>query len=144
MQIKVSVKKLHKDAIIPKYHSSGSVGFDFHSIEDKIIKPNEYVLVKSGLAFAIQKGHELQIRPRSGLALKYGITVLNAPGTIDSDYRGEVGIVLINHSKNDFKINKKDRIAQGVIMNVYLADFEEKDELDTTQRAESGFGSTGV
>lgn len=138
------IKRLCEDAIIPIYQTSQSSGFDIHSIEDKIIKPSQSVMIKSGLAFAIDKGYELQIRPRSGLALKYGITVLNAPGTVDSDYRGEVCVILINHSSSDFRIGKGDRIAQGVISQVFQTSFVEKNELDETNRGDSGFGSTGI
>jgi len=141
--LNIPIKKLHADAIVPKYQSEQSSGFDIHSIEDKTIKPRTHVLIKSGLAFAIQKGYELQIRPRSGLALKYGISVLNTPGTVDSDYRGEVGVILINHSDIDFVVKKGDRIAQGVISSVFLASLVEKDTLDDTERGSNGFGSTG-
>jgi dUTP pyrophosphatase len=111
----LKVKKLNKDAIIPAYHSVEAAGFDLHSIEDVILKPGERKLIKTGLAFEIEKGYEVQIRPRSGLAFKYGITVLNSPGTIDSDYRGEIKVLLINLGENDFEIKKGERIAQAVI-----------------------------
>lgn len=141
MQIKI--KKLHQDARIPAYQSSGAAGFDFCSIEKKIIKAGEWGLVKTGLAFEISEGYELQVRPRSGLALKNGISVLNSPGTIDSDYRGEVGIVLINHSKIDFCVEVGDRIAQGVIARFEQVDFVETEKLLDTQRGTKGFGSSG-
>lgn len=141
MQIKI--KKLHKDAKIPNYQSNGSAGFDFCSIEKKIIRSGEWELVKTGLAFEIADGYELQVRPRSGLALKNAVTVLNSPGTIDSDYRGEVGIVLINHSKVDFLIEVGDRIAQGVIAKVEQVGFIEVENLSDTQRGDRGFGSSG-
>lgn len=142
MQIKI--KKLHQDAKIPAYQSSGSAGFDFCSIEKKTIKAGEWELVKTGLAFEIENGYELQVRPRSGLALKNGISVLNSPGTIDSDYRGEICVILINHSKNDFSIEIGDRIAQGVVAKVEQVGFVEVEELSQTQRGEGGFGSSGI
>lgn len=142
--MKIEIKKLHQDAYIPKYQTFGAAGFDIHSIENITIASGESKLIKTGLGMAIEDGYELQIRPRSGLALKNGITVLNTPGTIDSDYRGEIMVLLINHSKQDFIIAKGDRIAQGVISKVYQADFIEVSELDDTQRGSGGFGSSGI
>lgn len=142
--MKIQIKKLHQDAYIPKYQTSGAAGFDIHSIENVTIPSGESKLIKTGLGMAIENGYELQIRPRSGLALKNGITVLNTPGTIDSDYRGEIMVLLINHSKQDFIITKGDRIAQGVVSKVYQADFVEVSELDDTQRGSGGFGSSGI
>lgn len=142
--MKIQIKKLHQDAYIPKYQTAGAAGFDIHSIEESTIACGESKLIKTGLGMAIEDGYELQIRPRSGLALKNGITVLNTPGTIDSDYRGEIMVLLINHSKQDFIIAKGDRIAQGVISKVYQADFIEVSELDDTQRGSGGFGSSGI
>lgn len=142
--MKIQIKKLYQDAYIPKYQTSGAAGFDLHSIEDTTISSGQSRLIKTGLAMAIEDGYELQIRPRSGLALKNGITVLNTPGTIDSDYRGEIMVLLINHSKQDFIIKKGDRIAQGVVSKVYQADFIEMPELDHTQRGSGGFGSSGI
>lgn len=142
MQIKI--KKLHPKAEIPKYQTGGAVGFDFHSIEECVIAPKEWRLVKTGLAFEIPNGFELQVRPRSGLALKNGVTVLNAPGTIDSDYRGEIGVILINHSQEDFYIEIGDRIAQGVVAEVVQVKFEIANELSQTLRGARGFGSSGV
>lgn len=142
MQIKI--KKLHPNAIIPQYQTQGSAGFDLHSIEDAHLKVGERILIKTGLAFEIPCGFEMQIRPRSGLALKLGISVLNSPGTIDSDYRGEIGIILINHSKEDFKISCGERIAQGVITQVFQANFLLSEDLSSTERGEGGFGSSGI
>lgn len=141
--MKIKIKKLHQDAKIPMYQSDGAAGFDFCSVEKCVIKAGEWLLVKTGLAFEIAQGYELQIRPRSGLALKNGISVLNSPGTIDSDYRGEIGIVLINHSKIDFCIEVGDRIAQGVVASVRQVIFEEVEVLSDTQRGSGGFGSSG-
>jgi len=141
--MKIKVKKLSKLAEIPAYQSEEAAGFDLHSIDDVVIAPNERKLISTGLAFDIPAGYEIQIRPRSGLAYKHGITVLNTPGTIDSDYRGEIKVLLINHSNEDFEIKAKERIAQAVIKEVIQAEFEEVEELSETKRGEKGFGSTG-
>ena len=142
--MRVKIKQLHPDAKIPQYQTLGAAGFDLHALEDYVLKAGERVLVKTGLAFELQIGFELQIRPRSGLALKNGISVLNAPGTIDSDYRGEVGVLLINHSKEDFAIKKGDRIAQGVVARYERVEFEVCEELGESARGAGGFGSSGV
>lgn len=141
--MKMKIKKLHQDAVIPSYQSQGAAGFDFHAIEDLVLKPGQRGLVGTGLAVAIEKNYELQVRPRSGLALKHGISLVNTPGTIDSDYRGEVKIILINHGQEDFTITKGERIAQGVINEIYQAKIEVVKDLDSTERGENGFGSTG-
>ncbi len=142
--MKINVKKLHVDAIVPQYQSHEAAGFDLHAIEECTLQPAQRLLVKTGLSLALPKGYELQIRPRSGLAYKSGITVLNAPGTVDSDYRGEIMVLLINHSHEDFIIRQGDRIAQGIVQAVIQADFALVDSLDETARGTSGFGSTGV
>ena len=131
---------------LPKYETLGSAGMDLQAAIDEpiILKSGEVVLVKTGIAIALEIGFEAQIRPRSGLALKNGITVLNSPGTIDSDYRGEVCIILINHSKIDFKIETGMRIAQMVIAKYEQAQIIELTDLDETVRGKGGFGSTGV
>jgi deoxyuridine 5''-triphosphate nucleotidohydrolase (dut) len=144
----VKIRKLHNDAVIPKYQTFGAAGFDLCAIINcpekyELISPGEARLFRTGLAFAIPKGKEMQIRPRSGLALKDRITVLNTPGTIDSDFRGEVGVILINHGNGFFCVNHGERIAQGVIADVVIADLIEVDELDETERGSSGFGHTG-
>lgn len=139
----IKIKKLHVDAVIPSYQTNEAAGFDLHSVDEIIIKAGERALVKTGFAIALPSGFELQVRPRSGLALKNGITVLNSPGTVDSDYRGEIMVILINHSNEDFLIKKGDRIAQGVVQAVLQARFEEVAELDNTERGSGGFGSTG-
>lgn len=141
--MKTNIKKLNLDAIIPQYQSKDAAGFDLHSIENYTIQPNERVLIKTGLSMAIDSGYELQIRPRSGLAYKNGITVLNAPGTIDSDYRGEIMVLLINHSNDEFIIKVGERIAQGVINAIIQTSFIEVENLDETKRGSGGFGSTG-
>ena len=142
--MKLKIKKLNPEAIIPAYQTKEAAGFDLHSIEDIVLNPGERKLIATGLAFEIEYGYEVQIRPRSGLAFKHGITVLNTPGTIDSDYRGEIKVLLINHSNEKFEIKKGDRIAQAVVAPVIQAKIVEVDELSDTARGESGFGSTGV
>jgi dUTP pyrophosphatase len=139
----LKVKKLNKDAVIPAYQSEEAAGFDLHSIEDVILKPGERKLIGTGLAFEIEKGYEIQIRPRSGLAFKHGITVLNSPGTVDSDYRGEIKVLLINLGNESFEIKKGERIAQAVVAPVVQAKFEEVEILSNTKRGSGGFGSTG-
>ena len=131
---------------LPRYETELSAGMDVRSfIESPIIlKPFERKLVNTGLYAQLEKGYEIQVRPRSGLALKKGITVLNSPGTIDADYRGEIGVILINLSNDDFIINSGDRIAQLVVSKHEQPNLEQTDSLDSTSRGEKGFGSTGV
>jgi dUTP pyrophosphatase len=143
MNIKVNIKKLVENATIPSYQTPYSAGFDLHSVEDYTIQSGERALIKTGLSLALPEGYELQIRPRSGIAYKHGITVLNTPGTVDSDYRGEVMVLLINHSNDEFVIQTGERIAQGVINEIIQASFDEVAELDETVRGAGGFGSTG-
>ena len=144
----LKIKKLEngKDLPLPKYETAGSAGMDLLAAIDETltIKPGEIKLVKTGIAFALEKGFEAQVRPRSGLALKNGITVLNTPGTIDSDYRGEVCVILINHSQTDFVITRGMRIAQVVIAKYERAQVVEVENLDETLRGTGGFGSTGT
>jgi dUTP pyrophosphatase len=141
--MKLKIKKLNPEAQIPAYQTKEAAGFDLHSIEDVVLNPGERKLIGTGLAFEIEYGYEVQIRPRSGLAFKHGITVLNTPGTIDSDYRGEIKVLLINHSNEEFEIKKGDRIAQAVVAPVIQAEIVEVEELSDTTRGEGGFGSTG-
>ena len=138
------VNKSNND--LPRYETELSAGMDVRSfIESPIIlKPFERKLVNTGLYPQLEKGYEIQVRPRSGLALKKGITVLNSPGTIDADYRGEIGVILINFSNDDFIINSGDRIAQLVVSKHEQPNLEQTDSLDSTSRGEKGFGSTGV
>ena len=143
MKINVQIKKLSSEAVVPVYQSREAAGFDFHAIEDKTLEVGERALIKTGLSMALSFGYELQIRPRSGLAFKHGLTVLNAPGTVDSDYRGEVMVLLINHGHEAYTVAKGERIAQGVIQEVTQAKFSVVDELQETDRGASGFGSTG-
>ena len=143
--IKVLIKKLNPKAELPKYKTEGSSGMDLMALIEKpiIIKPRNSALIPTGLSIAIPEDTEVQIRPRSGLAAKSSISVLNTPGTIDSDYRGEIKIILFNHGKEEFTINNKDRIAQIILMPVLKAEFEEVEELPKTIRGSGGFGSTG-
>ena len=144
MKLRVKIKKLSENAIIPQYQTNGAAGFDFHAIEDMEIDPRKTVLVKTGLSMEIPEGYELQVRPRSGMSLKTKMRVANSPGTIDSDYRGEICIIMENIGllgSLPFQIKKGDRIAQGVLCPVYQAVFIE-DELNETERGEGGFGST--
>lgn len=145
MKTKVLIKKLSKNVSIPEYKTDGSSGLDLEAFleKDLLVKPNETVLVPTGLSVAIDQSLEIQIRPRSGLAVKNSITVLNTPGTIDSDYRGEIKVILINLGKNDFTIKNGDRIAQMVICPVIKTEFEIVNELPNTPRGLGGFGSTG-
>ena len=142
MQIKIINKSKHP---LPKYSTAYSAGMDLRAnINEEIsLLPQDRVLVKTGLHLEIPQGYEAQVRPRSGLALKNGITVLNSPGTIDADYRGEVGVVLINHSKDVFYINNGDRIAQLVFAKHEQATLVQVSVLDESERSEGGFGSTG-
>ena len=143
--VKVLIKKLSPSVKIPTYKTAGASGIDLMAFIEKSIKlnPKESVLVPTGISIAIEKDLEIQIRPRSGLAAKSNISVLNTPGTIDSDYRGEIKVILINHGNNEFIINNKDRIAQMVLAPIIKAEFKEVDELPDTIRGEGGFGSTG-
>ncbi|MCF6305081.1 MAG: dUTP diphosphatase [Rhodobacteraceae bacterium] len=131
---------------LPAYQTSGAAGMDILADTKQktlTLKPNQRLLVKSGLCLEIPTGYEVQIRPRSGLALKHGVTLLNAPGTIDSDYRGEVGVILINFGDEDFQINHGDRIAQMIFASVTQCAIVETDILSKTERNQRGFGSTG-
>ena len=143
--VKVLIKKTSKEVITPKYKTDGSSGVDLSAFLDKevVIKPNSSELIPTGLQIAIPEELEIQIRPRSGLAAKESIGVLNSPGTIDSDYRGELKIILFNHSNKDFIINNGDRIAQMVLVPILKMEFEEVDSLPDTVRGQGGFGSTG-
>lgn len=145
---KIEFKKLShaKDLPLPRYESSSAAGMDIRAAleEPVVLKPGERTLISTGLQMAIPEGFEAQIRPRSGLAIRHGITMLNSPGTIDSDYRGEVKVIAINHSSENFTVEHGDRIAQMVIAPVTQFPVQEVDDLDSTERGEGGFGSTGV
>lgn len=144
-KVAVEVKRLpHGQGLdLPHYATDGAAGMDIVSAEDVTIAPGARHAVATGLSVAIPQGYEIQVRPRSGLAFKHGITVPNTPGTIDSDYRGEIKVLLINHGAEDFVIARGDRVAQLVIAAVTQGSWAEVEELDTTARGAGGFGSTG-
>ena len=143
--VKVLIKKLDPAVQIPSYKTEGASGMDLMAFINEPIKlkPKSSCLIPTGLSVAFLDDYEIQIRPRSGLAAKKNISVLNTPGTIDSDYRGEIKVILYNHSDSDFLINNKDRIAQMILVPVFKMNLEETDTLPETVRGEGGFGSTG-
>lgn len=142
-KLSVKIKQIHENAIIPKYQTTGSAGMDLHAVEDVELWVGESKVIPTGIAISVPEGHEAQIRPRSGLAANRQITVLNSPGTIDSDYTGEIKVILINHSDEIFRIKRGDRIAQIVFSPVSRAHFEVVSGLESTDRGAGGFGSTG-
>lgn len=144
--IRVKVKKLHPDAIVPRYMTEHAAGLDLCTVGTApvVIAPGERTLLPTGLAMEIPPGYEGQVRPRSGLALKQGIALVNAPGTIDADYRGEIGIIVINHGQEPVEIMPGDRVAQLIIAPVSRAELVEVDALQDTARNAGGFGHTGV
>ena len=137
-------KRIHPDAVLPAYAHPSDAGMDIRSVEDIVIPAGKRALVHTGLVMLLPPMYEAQVRPRSGLALKSGITVLNTPGTIDSGYRGEVGVILANFGEADFQVKKGDKVAQIVIAPVTQPTIEETDCIDETDRGSGGFGSTGV
>ena len=143
--VKIFIKKLKPSVQLPSYKTNGASGMDLMAFIDEPIeiKPGKSCLVPTGLSVAFSREYEIQIRPRSGLAAKNNITVLNTPGTIDSDYRGELKIILFNHGNENFVINNNDRIAQMVLTPINKMELEETNELPETIRGEGGFGSTG-
>ena len=143
--VKVLIKKLNSKVQLPKYKTDGSSGMDLMAFTESPIniRPQESALIPTGITIAIPEDTEIQIRPRSGLAAKSNISVLNTPGTIDSDYRGEIKIILFNHGKEEFIINNNDRVAQIILMPIIKAEFEEVEDLPKTLRGSGGFGSTG-
>jgi len=145
VKLQIKRKKGCEDVPLPQYMSEGASGLDVcAAVEGKVdIAPGEVKLIPTGLFVAVQPGYEIQVRPRSGLALKHGLTIVNSPGTIDSDYRGEVGIILGNMGKEPFVIERGMRVAQLVVQPVVRAEIEEKEELDDTARGAGGFGHTG-
>jgi len=143
--VKILIKKLNSKVKLPSYKTDGSSGMDLMAFIDKAVTilPKKSELIPTGLSIAIPNNTEVQIRPRSGLAVKNNISVLNTPGTVDSDYRGEIKVILYNHGNKDFIVNNEDRIAQMVLVPVIKANFEEVENLPETIRGEGGFGSTG-
>lgn len=145
-RIEVEIKRLYPDSVVPTYKTEHAAGMDLSAyLEDSLrLAPGKRALVDTGIAIALPPGYEAQVRPRSGLALKYGIGLVNSPGTIDADYRGEIKVVLINLGEADFEINRGDRIAQLVVAPVSRVDWHQVAELNTTRRNSGGFGHTGV
>ena len=146
IKLKIKALKSAEGLPMPAYHSEHASGVDLMAAvtEDVVIEPGKWALVPTGISVEIPDGYEAQIRPRSGLALKHGISLVNTPGTIDADYRGEIGIILINFGGMDFAVKRGDRIAQMVFTKVYRAEFELSDDLSETRRNDGGFGHTGV
>ena len=144
--INIAVKRLPNGAglSIPSYESAGAAGMDICAAESTVVRVGRRAAIATGFAFAIPEGYEIQVRPRSGLAYKNGMTVLNTPGTIDSDYRGEIKVILVNLGDEDFQVSKGDRIAQIIAAPVQRANLTEVESLDDTERGSGGFGSTGV
>jgi dUTP pyrophosphatase len=142
--MKIQFVKDHENAMLPTYATAGAAGADVYSAKDYKVPPGEHTLIDTGLKCSIPEGYEVQVRPRSGLALKNRITVLNSPGTVDSDYTGKLGVILMNHSEMVFQVKAGDRIAQIVVAPVTQATFEWAEETKSTDRGSSGFGSTGV
>lgn len=142
--IRVPVQKLRPHAVIPAYAHPGDAGVDLYAAEDLTLKPGERALTPTGIAVAIPDGYEGQVRPKSGLALKQGLSVVNTPGTVDAGYRGEVGVILINLGQEAVEIRRGQKIAQMVFTKVERASFEVVEKLDDTSRGAGGFGSTGI
>jgi dUTP pyrophosphatase len=146
-QVKISLKRKKgcEDLPIPEYATQGSSGMDLYADVERevVLLPGEIKLISAGIYLSIPEGYEAEIRPRSGLALKHGIGLVNSPGTIDSDYRGMIGLIMINHGKEPFTIKRRDRIAQMVIKDIVRADIDVREELDETVRSHGGFGHTG-
>ena len=136
-------KRIHPDAVLPAYAHPSDAGMDVRSVADIAIPPGGRALVPTGLVAIIPPMYEIQVRPRSGLALKHGVTVLNTPGTIDSGYRGEIGVILANFGDKEFSVSKGDKVAQLVFVPVVQPEIEETDTIDDTDRGAGGFGSTG-
>lgn len=142
--LNLKIKRINDLAKLPEQAHAGDAGMDLFSIEEKVIQPGEVALIHTGIKIELPEMTEAQIRPRSGLALKNAITVLNTPGTIDEGYRGEIGVILINHGKESFKVEVQMKIAQMVIKPILKVSILGVDELSDTERAEGGFGSTGI
>lgn len=143
--MRVAIQKLRSDAVVPRYATPGSAGFDLVACVAKpvVIAPQQRVIIPTGIAIALPTGYEMQVRGRSGLAAKHGIALANGIGTIDSDYRGEIGVILLNSSRDDFMVEPGMRIAQGVISRYETAEWDEVTTLDETVRGTGGYGSTG-
>ena len=144
--MKIAVRRLAPDLPLPAYATPGSAGLDLLAAVDRdiVLRPGGFAAIPTGIALALPSGYEAQVRPRSGLALRHGVTVMNAPGTVDSDYRGEVAAILINHGKAEFTVTRGMKVAQLVVAPHVRAEWRETDTLDQTERAAGGFGSTGM
>lgn len=142
--MELKIKRVNKEAKLPQYAHESDAGMDLFSVEEKVINAGETVLIKTGISLELPENMEAQVRPRSGLASKYSITVLNSPGTIDSGFRGEICVILINHGKQSFKVEKGMRIAQMVIAPVLKVTVKEVEEISESDRNGAGFGSTGL
>ena len=144
--MKIAVRRLAPDLPLPAYATPGSAGLDLLAAVDRdiVLPPGGFAAIPTGIALALPSGYEAQVRPRSGLALRHGVTVLNAPGTVDSDYRGEVAAILINHGKAEFTVTRGMKVAQLVVAPHVRAEWRETNTLDKTERAAGGFGSTGM
>jgi len=142
--MKIKIKKVHEKAIVPKYARKGDAGMDVYSVEGLIVKSKERKLISTGLSFEIPEGFEIQVRPKSGLALNHGLTIVNTPGTLDSGYRGELKVILLNTGENDYEIKPGEKIAQIVLARYEQAEIEEVSELSDSERGAGGFGSTGL
>ena len=141
----IKIKKLREDAIIPKYMTDAAAGMDLYSANDEgiLLDPGKRAMIPTGIAIALPKGYEAQIRPRSGLAIRHGISLVNTPGTVDADYRGEIMVLMINHGDKSYVVSKGTRIAQMLIKKIYHPKIVVSDSLDETKRGEGGFGHTG-
>lgn len=144
MSYHLKIKRVDPDAKLPYRANKGDAGLDLFSIEEKVIEPGETALIRTGIQIELPKGTEAQVRPRSGLALKHSVTILNSPGTIDQGYRGEINVILINHGRELFQVEKQMRIAQMVIAPVLSVTLEKIDTLSASERGEGGFGSSGL
>tara|TARA_Y100000310_G_scaffold307370_1_gene349399 strand:- start:5940 stop:6392 length:453 start_codon:yes stop_codon:yes gene_type:complete len=142
--IEIKVRKLKEHAILPRYeHPGEDAGMDFFSCEDYELEPGKRCFISTGIQLEFPRGYELQIRPRSGLALKKGISIVNSPGTVDAGYRGEIGIILINHGEEIFQVKKGDKVAQGILNEIIYGEIIEAEKLSESERGERGYGSSG-
>lgn len=144
VRVQITRDENARDLELPTYQTDGAAGMDIRASEERMLQPGETALIQTGFSIAVPRGFEAQLRPRSGLALKNGITLLNSPGTIDSDYRGPVGVILTNLGHEPFYVHRGDRVAQMVIAKVERAKWQVVEELDETERGEGGFGSSGT
>lgn len=142
-KMKIKIKKINPEAKLPSYAHDGDAGMDIYSCEDVLIIAGKTKIISTGLSFEIPYGFEMQIRPKSGLSLNFGLTILNSPGTLDAGYRGELKILVFNTSDKDYEVKKGQKIAQGIVSKIELVDIEEASELSDTSRGKNGFGSTG-